>query len=121
VTDVVNALIQLATHPQAVGEIYNLGCDQEVTILDLAKRIKALTSSTSPLTFISYDRAYEEGFEDMRRRVPDISKLRKLIGYHPQVKLDDILTSVIEYQRTKITHLSFAFSGEPRLGPAIIA
>ncbi len=102
VSDVVEALIQLAEHPQAVGEVYNIGSSQEVTILELAERIKQLTGSNSRIVFIPYDKAYEQGFEDMLRRVPDLSKIHKLIGYTPKITLDEILLSVIEHQRSKI-------------------
>jgi UDP-glucose 4-epimerase len=110
ITDVVDALIKIAEHPQAVGEVYNIGSDQEITIFDLAERIKQLSGSDSLVRFIPYSEAYEDGFEDMMRRVPDISKLRDLINYHPKVDLDAILTSVIEYQRNKIAEeLSIPF------------
>lgn len=104
VNDVVGALMNLIEHPQAVGEVYNIGSDQEVTILQLAERIKDLTDSDSPITFLPYDKAYEEGFEDMLRRVPDTSKIGSLIGYRPTFNLDEILKSVISYQRSKQAH-----------------
>ncbi len=99
VSDVVGALIKIAEHPRAVGEVYNIGSDHEVSILQLAERIKTLTESESRVVFVPYSEAYEEGFEDMMRRVPDISKVRSLIEYNPRLDLDYILTSVIEYQR----------------------
>lgn len=102
VTDVVDALIKIAEHPNAVGEVYNIGSDHEVTMLELAERVKSLTGSVSPITFVPYDEAYEEGFEDMLRRVPDIAKIRNLIGYQPKFELDQILQSVIEYHREKM-------------------
>ncbi|MBK9316705.1 MAG: GDP-mannose 4,6-dehydratase [Acidobacteria bacterium] len=101
VNDVVGALIKLAEHPQAVGEVYNIGSAQEVSILQLAERIRDLAGSKSEITFLPYEMAYEEGFEDMLRRVPDISKISGLIGYRPKYNLDDILTSVIEYSTRK--------------------
>jgi UDP-glucose 4-epimerase len=104
VSDVVRALIQLIEHPRAVGEVYNIGSDSEVTILHLAERIKALTESESRIIFLPYDQAYEEGFEDMLRRVPDISKIRNLIGYQPTFNLDEILESVIDYRRSKMAN-----------------
>jgi len=99
VNDVVGALMKLIEHPQAVGEVYNIGGDYEVSILQLAERIKELSKSNSRISFLPYDKAYEEGFEDMMRRVPDISKIRNLIGYEPTFGLDEILSSVISYQR----------------------
>ena len=102
VSDVVQALIAIAEHPQAVGEVYNIGSDHEITMLELAERIKQLTESASNIVFVPYDQAYEAGFEDMMRRVPDISKIRALIGYNPKVDLDALLTSIIEYHRDKM-------------------
>jgi UDP-glucose 4-epimerase len=102
VDDAVGALMRLAEHPAAVGEAYNIGSNQEVTILEVAERIKQLAASDSRIVFVPYDQAYEEGFEDMMRRVPDITKIGKLVGYIPRITLDDILESVIEYQRVKM-------------------
>lgn len=99
VNDVVGGLMKLMENQQATGEVYNIGGDQEVTILQLAERIKALTESQSKITFLPYEQAYEAGFEDMHRRVPDTTKLRNLIGYHPTFGLDEILKDVIAYQR----------------------
>jgi UDP-glucose 4-epimerase len=99
---VVDALIRIAEHPRAVGEVYNIGGDHEVTILELAERIRQQVESDSQITFKPYDEAYEEGFEDMMRRVPDISKIRALIGYEPKIGLDAILASVIEYHRDRM-------------------
>jgi UDP-glucose 4-epimerase len=98
ISDVVDALMKLADHPQAVGEVFNIGNGaEEVTILDLAQRVKARTASRSEIVLIPYDKAYEEGFEDMPRRLPDTGKLCRLIGYQPRVHLDEILDRVIEY------------------------
>jgi UDP-glucose 4-epimerase len=99
VGDVVGALIKLAEEPRAVGEVFNIGNMGEVTIRDLAQKVKEMTGSTSPIQYIPYDQAYEEGFEDMPRRVPDISKLRELIGYEPTLGLDEIVRTVIEHVR----------------------
>jgi UDP-glucose 4-epimerase len=101
VQDVVGALMKLIEHPQAVGEVYNVGSAQEVTILQLAERIKTLAGSESAIKFLSYDQAYETGFEDMHRRVPNIAKLQQLIGYQPTYNLDQILQSVIDHHRAK--------------------
>ncbi|HXF39840.1 MAG TPA: GDP-mannose 4,6-dehydratase, partial [Blastocatellia bacterium] len=102
VSDVVKALIRVAEHPNAVGEVYNIGSDQETTILELAEQIRRMTESDSRLVFVPYDEAYEAGFEDMMRRVPDISKIRNLIDYHPTINLEGILSSIIEYHRVKM-------------------
>src|SRR6185503_2536669 len=98
VTDVIGALVKLAEHPAAVGNVFNIGNDrEEVSILDLAKRVKERTGTASEIVFVPYDKAYEEGFEDMPRRVPDLTKLRTLIGYEPVVHLDEILDRVRDY------------------------
>jgi UDP-glucose 4-epimerase len=98
VSDVVSALARLAATPEAVGEVFNIGNDQEeISILDLARRVKARTGSTSEISLLPYDQAYEEGFEDMQRRVPDLSKIRGLLGYEPKVHLDEILDRVTAY------------------------
>ena len=98
VSDVVGVLLKLADDPAAVGGVFNIGNDrQEVTILDLARRVKERTGSRSEIVMVPYDQAYEEGFEDMQRRVPDVSKLRRLTGYEPKVHLDEILDRVIDY------------------------
>lgn len=99
VGDAVRALIALAHHPQAVGEVFNVGSDHEISIADLAYLIREKTRSPSPVIFVPYDHAYEEGFEDMRRRVPDLTKTRRLIGYEPTMDLDKILDEIIEYYR----------------------
>ena len=99
VSDVVRALMALMDIPTAVGEVFNIGSDEEVTIRDLAGRVKALTSSDAELTFVPYEQAYGEGFEDMPRRVPDITKIGKLIGFRPTKSLDQILQGVIDYFR----------------------
>ena len=99
VGDVVDALVKLACEPRAIGEVFNVGTTAEVTIGELAARVKALTSSASAIQHIPYDEAYEAGFEDMPRRVPDISKLCSLIGYRPKLQLDEIIQTVIEHIR----------------------
>jgi UDP-glucose 4-epimerase len=97
VGDVVNALIALMNHPDAVGEVFNVGSNEEVSITQLAHRVLELTNSSSEIVYVPYDEAYEEGFEDMPRRVPDISKVSGLIGFRPNTSLDGILQQVIEY------------------------
>jgi UDP-glucose 4-epimerase len=97
VGDVVSALIKLMDNPASVGQVFNIGSNEEVTILELAERVKELTSSQSEIVFVPYDEAYEEGFEDMPRRVPDISKINALVGFRPEMKLDGILQSVINF------------------------
>jgi len=97
VGDIVGALVKLMDNPAAVGQVFNIGANEEVSIKELAERVKALTDSASEVNFVPYDEAYEEGFEDMPRRVPDISKIGALVGFRPTISLDDILKSVIEY------------------------
>jgi UDP-glucose 4-epimerase len=95
VGDVVGALLRLMVEPRAVGQVFNLGNSEEVTIRGLAERIKQLTGSQSRIEVIPYDQAYEAGFEDMPRRVPDLTKIRGLIGYEPKVGLDEIIERVV--------------------------
>ena len=98
VGDIVGALVKLMDHEQAVGQVFNIGSNHEISILKLAERVKELTKSTSEIVFVPYDEAYEEGFEDMPRRIPDISKISGLVGFKPEMGLDGILESVIDYQ-----------------------
>jgi UDP-glucose 4-epimerase len=100
VGDVVRAMVALIDEPRAVGQVFNIGNGREISIGALAERIKTMTGSSSPIVRIPYDQAYEAGFEDMPRRVPDISKIRALVGYEPTVELDEILTRVIASLRT---------------------
>jgi UDP-glucose 4-epimerase len=97
VGDVVGALMKLMEHPEAVGEVFNIGSSEEITIRALAERVKALTGSHSEIVCVPYEKAYGEGFEDMPRRVPDLGKIGKLIGYRPSKSLDEILSGVIDY------------------------
>ncbi len=97
VGDVVGALMRLMDDQKAVGEVFNVGSNQEITILDLAKKVKELTNSESEIVFVPYDEAYEEGFEDMPRRIPDISKVNALVGFRPQMSLEGILKTVIDF------------------------
>jgi UDP-glucose 4-epimerase len=99
VSDVVRGLVALATEPRAVGEVFNIGNTEEISILDLARRVKAMTHSRSEIVLIPYDQAYEAGFEDMPRRVPDLRKILSVVGYRPSFGLDAILERVIEHAR----------------------
>lgn len=101
VTDVVEALLKLVGEPAAIGQVVNLGNTEEVTIRALAERVRTLAGSSSPIKNVPYDEAYESGFEDMPRRVPDLSKARKMIGYEPKFGLDAILVEVIEHFQRK--------------------
>jgi UDP-glucose 4-epimerase len=97
VGDVVGALIKLMDHPESVGQVYNIGSNEEISIFKLAQKVKELTNSDSEIVFMPYDEAYEEGFEDMPRRVPDIAKIGKLVGFKPEMALDGILRTVIDF------------------------
>jgi UDP-glucose 4-epimerase len=101
VGDVVRAVVALMDEPRAIGQVFNIGNGNEITIGDLAEKIKRLTGSQSEIVRIPYDKAYEAGFEDMPRRVPDISKVRALVGYSPIVELDEILGRVVEHFRQR--------------------
>ena len=99
VKDTVRAVIDLAASPKSIGEIYNVGSQEEITILALAERIRERTGSTSELVRVPYEKAYEKGFEDMQRRVPSIDKIRAAIGWQPTFSLDQTLDAVIAYFR----------------------
>lgn len=100
VSDVVDAMISLANHSDAVGQIFNIGSTEAISMKDLAIKIKHKTNSDSPIKYVPYDEAYEQGFEDMAIRIPDLSKIKALIGYQPSITLDGILDKVIEYFST---------------------
>jgi UDP-glucose 4-epimerase len=102
VGDAVVALMKLMTHPAAIGQVFNIGNTEEVTILELAERIKAATGSSSRIVKIPYDQAYEAGFEDMPRRVPDLAKIHAAIGYTPQIGLDEIIRRVVSSMRASM-------------------
>ena len=102
VGDVVDAMVKLIQHPKAYGEVFNLGHTKDISILELAKLVKELTGSSSEIVFIPYEKAYEPGFEDMRRRLPDISKVQELIGYRPTLDLPEMLKRIIAYERERL-------------------
>jgi UDP-glucose 4-epimerase len=99
VSDVVTAVYQLIQHPGAVGQVFNIGSTEEITIRELASRIIHLAKSPSLIELVPYDTAYAPGFEDMRRRVPSIDKIARLIGYQPRCSLDETVLRVIEYEK----------------------
>ena len=101
VKDVIRGIIELSHHPKAIGDIFNVGSTEEITIEELANLVKKITQSDSKIAYIPYDDAYEEGFEDMRKRVPDITKIHNLTGFKPTTNIDGIIKSVIEYLRSK--------------------
>jgi len=102
VGDVVEALTKLVALDAVVGQIVNVGNDEEVTISDLAARVVQIARSQSPIVFVPYDVAYEEGFEDMQRRVPSLEKISHLIDYRPKISLNEIIEKVVEFQRAQL-------------------
>jgi UDP-glucose 4-epimerase len=106
VGDAVRAIIDLSTQPKAAGEVFNVGSEREITILELAELVKAVARSTSEIVLIPYDVAYVEGFEDMLRRVPDLTKIRDLIQYEESVHLPDIVARVVAYYRENLVGTS---------------
>jgi UDP-glucose 4-epimerase len=105
VHDVVRALADLMERDDLYGEVFNIGSQEEVTISDLATRVRDLVGSAAPIRYVPYDEAYEEGFEDMQRRVPDISKIQTVLGWGPTRSLDEIVLDV-KAQQLESTRLS---------------
>ncbi len=99
VGDVAGALVALMEEPDAVGKVVNLGNDKEISILELAERVKRITGSDSEIVTVPYSEAYEEGFEDMQRRIPDLTRIRQLIRYQPSVELDEIIRLIWDHER----------------------
>jgi UDP-glucose 4-epimerase len=101
VGDVVRGLLALMVEPRAIGQVFNIGNVEEVTIRGLAERVKAATGSSSEIVTVPYEQAYDSGFEDMPRRVPDLTKIRNLVGYEPRVGLDEIIRLVVDDFRSR--------------------
>jgi UDP-glucose 4-epimerase len=99
VADVVRGLVGLMQSPAAYGQVYNIGNNEECSIIDLARRVKEATGSASPIELVSYEKAYEPGFEDMPRRVPDTGKIKALLGWQPTINLDRIIRDVVAFER----------------------
>jgi UDP-glucose 4-epimerase len=99
VGDVIGALIKLMDTADSVGQVFNIGSTEEISIRDLAEKVKQLSHSNSEIVFVPYAEAYEEGFEDMPRRVPDTSKINELVGFKPEMTLEGILETVISFHR----------------------
>lgn len=106
VADIIGAIVRLSSHPAAVGQVFNIGSTEEVNIRTLAEMVISATGSQSKIVYVPYEEAYAPGFEDMRRRVPDLEKIHQLIGYEPHYKLDDTLHRVILYEREYIVRQS---------------
>jgi UDP-glucose 4-epimerase len=116
VAEAVDAFLALIEHPGAYGEVFNVGRREEVSIVDLAVRVVDFVGSASPIRYVPYSDAYPEGFEDMQRRVPDISKARELIGFEPRLGLDDILRSIVSHRSDLVA--SHAGESAPGIEPA---
>jgi UDP-glucose 4-epimerase len=101
VGDAVEAIIRLMESPKAEGDVFNIGSDEAVTIKELAEMVRRLADPGVPIEYVPYERAYGPGFEDIRYRVPDITKLRNTVGYVPQVPLSEILERVVEFSRRR--------------------
>ena len=97
VSDVIDALSQLMDKPNAVGQVFNIGSDSEIAITDLARRVIAVCKSSSSLEYVSYERAYGQGFDDTQRRVPKLDKIRSMIDFRPKYDLDQMIQSVKEF------------------------
>lgn len=102
VRDVVQALVGLAQHAEAPGQVYNIGGTEEITIKALAERVKAVVRSKSTIVNVPYEEAYAPGFEDMMRRVPDTTRIQTLLGWQPRHSLDEILHAIVAYERDKL-------------------
>jgi UDP-glucose 4-epimerase len=103
VGDVIGAMIRLLDEPRARGQVFNVGNDREISIGDLARLVRDRVAPSARIEFVPYDRAYEAGFEDMRRRVPDLSKIKALIGYAPTLGIEEIVDRVVAYERGRAT------------------
>jgi UDP-glucose 4-epimerase len=115
VGDVVSAITALVQEPKAVGEVFNIGNGAEVSIRDLACKVKAMTGSASPIEFVPYNQVFDDSFEDMPRRVPDITKISRLVGYKPTVHLDEIISRVVDYWTVDQQQQSVASVGAAEL------
>jgi UDP-glucose 4-epimerase len=113
VGDVVEALIQIIRHPKAWGEVFNIGHISEISMLELANMVKQMTDSDSEVVFVPYDEAYEAGFEDMQRRLPDLTRIQEFIGYQPSLDLPDMLEKIIAHYRTAQTKSDAVGGGAP--------
>jgi UDP-glucose 4-epimerase len=101
VHDVVRGVLMLAKEPRAIGEVFNIGTQEEVSVADLARRVKAMIGSSSPIEAVEYEAIYGSRFEDMQRRVPSLDKIKSMVGYEPQVTLDQLLRDTIEHVKSR--------------------
>jgi len=118
----VDAMVALIAHPGASGEVFNVGHTAEITIYDLARMVKDMVGSGSDIVLVPFERAYEPGFEDMQRRLPDISKLERLIGYRPSMNLGAMLERIIADHRVMLYgHPGHGVSQREQVVPAGLA
>jgi UDP-glucose 4-epimerase len=118
VKDCVEAIVRLISTDKAVGEVVNIGTDKEISMEALARMVKQRAAASSPIVYVSYEEAYEPGFEDMPRRVPSLEKLQRLTGFRPTKALPEIVDGVIEYHQQKREELIPAvIGGHSRLEP----
>jgi UDP-glucose 4-epimerase len=101
VGDVVGAILALLREPRALGQVFNVGNDREISIEDLARLVRDRANPAAAIRNVPYDQAYEQGFEDMRRRVPDLRKIRDLVGYRPTLGVEEIVDRVVEHERSR--------------------
>jgi UDP-glucose 4-epimerase len=113
VADTVDAIVRLLDDPRSIGEVFNVGSTEEVSILELARRIVARAGTDSPIELVPYEEAYDSGFEDMRRRVPDTTKLELLTGWRPTYDLDAIIDAAVADARTAGAAAAAAGGGVP--------
>jgi UDP-glucose 4-epimerase len=121
ISDTVNAMLALSENAAAVGEVFNIGSAEQICIADLAARVKEAIGCQSPIQYIPYEVAYGEGFEDTRSRVPDISKLKALVGYEPKIRMDEMIQRIIQYfqSRREVKAPAASASFEARYGPTV--
>ncbi len=103
VRDVISAILGLSDHPDSPGRVFNIGATEEVSILDLAERVKRKTGSNSSIEIVPYDEAYPPGFEDMQRRIPSIDRINALLGWEPTRSLEEILDDVVAWERERLS------------------
>jgi len=118
VRDVIPAIKGLAESPEAEGRVFNIGAKDEITIIDLARKVKSMCDSQSSIILVPYEQATEQGFEDMRRRIPDTSRINELIGWNPTITLDDTITDII--QQSKEEGLSDPITERPVLERVVV-
>jgi UDP-glucose 4-epimerase len=116
VGDTVAALLKLLDAPDAVGQVFNVGSSEEISIEDLACLIRTKLNSSSPICYIPYDQAYEDGFEDMPRRIPSTDKIERCIGWHPSTSLDTTIDLIAEYFRQRQKPLAYSLTAEKHTG-----